>query len=421
VDGRARPTGPGTASDRLFRPDRLVTFLLVYLVVGQRFGVSVSGASVSLTIPVVILVLTALVWQGRARVDRVRVELFAIAIAAATAATAVAGMTGALPSANSLLLLLAIHLPWVFRASALGPAHVRRLGRTFVRLMVGIAVVGVAQLAAQLAGVWQWEDYLSSLVGEGLLVQDFNDSNPLFYGSPVYKSNAFVLLEPSFLSQFCALAIVIGVVLRVRAWQLFVLVAGLASSVSGTGIILLFVGAVLLLVRSPRDLRPSYAVTAGVAFVLVLASPVAALLLDRAGETTQQGTSGYQRFVAPYEETLEGLQEDPLRYVVGAGAGGAERLLDSDRAGQLGQAVVYTTVPKLVFEYGVPAGGLFVLFIVISMVDRVPWRVVPGTLLFMTFVLSGGLLQAHTAYLTWLFSAFWAGDDPVTEPEARDP
>ena len=31
-------------------------------------------------------------------------------------------------------------------------------------------------------------------------------------------------------------------------------------------------------------------------------------------------------------------------------------MLDSTRAGQLGQAVTYTTVPKLVFEYGVPAG-----------------------------------------------------------------
>lgn len=418
----ARPADAATGGrPAVLTPDRLVTGLLVYLMLGQRFGIMVGEASVSFTIPAVYLVLTVLVWRGRARIDRFRAELFTLAVIGVATTTAVAGITGALPTTTSLMLLLAIHLPWIFRASVLGPAQVRRLGRTFVRLMVGVAAVGVLQLGAQLAGVWQWDDLLASLVGEGLLVQNFNDSNPLFYDSPVYKSTAFVMLEPSFLSQYCAVAIIIGVVLRVRAWQLIVLIAGLASAVSGTGIVLLLVGALLVLIRSPRTLRPSYFVAGGIAVVLVLLSPVAGLLLERTGETTQPGTSGYQRFVAPYEETLEGLQEDPGRYLLGAGAGGAERLLDSTRAGQLGQAVTYTTVPKLVFEYGVLAGGLFVMFIVVSMVDRVPWRVVPGTLLFMTFVLSGALLQAHTAYLAWLLTAFWAGDDPVPDREPQHP
>lgn len=405
------------------RPERLITGLLVFLVLGQRFGVTIGESSVSLTIPAVFLVLGVLLWRGRARVDRFRAELFTVAVVGVMTVTAVAGMTGGLPTPTSLMLLLGIHLPWIFRASIVGPDQVRRLGRTFVNLMVGVATVGVLQLGAQLAGLWRWEDLLASVVGEGLLVQDFNDSNALFYDSPVFKSTAFVMLEPSFLAQYCALAVLIGVVLRVRAWQLVVLVAGLASSVSGTGILLLVVGGLLVLFRSPRAFRPSYAVAAGAALALVLLSPVAGLLLDRTDEATQPGTSGYQRFVAPYEETLEGLQDDPERYLLGAGAGGAERLLDSTRAGQLGQAVVYTTVPKLVFEYGLPAGGLFVLFIVVSMVDRVPWRVVPGALLFMTFVLSGALLQAHTAYLAWLLTAFWAGDDPVpaTDPRRSGP
>ena len=397
------------------KPDRLIVLLLVALVLGQRFGFRVGEASVSLTIPLVFTLSALLLWQGRARVDRFRAELFLLATIGVGAATALAGISGARLSPTSLLLLLAIHLPWVLRGSAASRAALAHVGRTFVRLMVCVAVVGVLQLTSQLAGLWQYEDYLSTIVGEELLVQDFNDSNPLFYGSPVYKANAFVMLEPSFLSQYCALAVLIGVVLRIRAWQLLVLIAGLASSVSGTGVLLLVVGALLVLVRTPRNIRPSYAVAATAAFVLVLVSPVAALLLERSSEPTQPGTSGYQRFVAPYEETLVGLETDPARYLIGAGAGSAERLLESDRAGQLGQAVVYTTVPKLTFEYGLVAGGVFALFIVLTMVDRVPWRVVPGALIFMTFFLSGGLLQAHTAYLAWLLTGFWAHDPQELE------
>ncbi|TFV61218.1 UNVERIFIED_ORG: hypothetical protein E4P37_19160 [Bacillus sp. AZ43] len=386
----------------------LLTVLLVGLVLGQRFGFRVGEASVSLTIPLVYAVIVLLAWTGRVRPDRFRVELFLLATAGLLAVTAAIGLSGNFYSPTSLLLLIAIHLPWLLRATETGAVQLAQFGRTFVRIMLVVATVGVLQLGAQFAGVWEYRDVLTEVVGKQWLVQDFNHSNALFYASPIYKANGFVMLEPSFLSQYCALAVIIGVVLRVQAWQLLVLIAGLASSVSGTGILLLLAGALLVLFRAPRLIRPAYIAAAGVGLVLVLLSPVAGLLLERSDEPARPGTSGYQRFVAPYEETLGGLEQEPVRNLVGEGAGSAERVLASDRAGQVGQAVVYTTIPKLVFEYGLLAGGAFALFIVLSMVDRAPWRVVPGTLIIMTFVLSGGLLQAHTAFLTWLFTGFWA-------------
>ncbi|WP_409331691.1 hypothetical protein [Trujillonella humicola] len=401
-------------------PLRGITALLVVLVLTQRIGIPLGENSVSVAIPLVYAGLALLLVRHRLGVSRLRLELLLLALVGVITATVVVSSQQITVSMTSFLLLLVIYVPWVLRLRC-DPAQARdglaHVGRGFVRLMVVLALVGVGQLATQLLGVWRYEDYLLEWLGEDWLVPGYNISIPLVYDSPTYKANAFVILEPSFLSQLCALAVVIGLVLRVRAWQLLILVAGMASSVSGTGIILLAVGALLVVLRAPRALRPGYVVAGLVAVVLVLLSPVAPLLLERSDETTQQGSSGYQRFVQPYDEVLAGLEDEPLRYAWGAGAGTSERLLDSSRGGtQIGQAAVYTTVPKLVFEYGLIAGGLFALFIVVSLLDRVPWRVVPGTLLVMTFFLSGALLQPQTAYLAWLLTAFWTantdGDGP---------
>jgi hypothetical protein len=227
----------------------------------------------------------------------------------------------------------------------------------------------------------------------------------------VYKGTAFVLLEPSFLSQFCALAIVIGIMLDVRAWQILLLGCGLASAVSGTGLILLGTGALLLLLRNPRRLRPTYVATGAVVAAVFLFSPVSDFLLRRQDEFAEGGTSANSRFVAPYIEAWEGLQAEPLRFLVGAGPGSVDRLINGVA---IGADVLYGTLTKLAFEYGILAGGLFVLFLVLAVVDRTPWRVVPGALLVMVFLLSGALLQPQTAVLVWLFSGIGATEGPRT-------
>jgi hypothetical protein len=388
---------------------------LVLLVLLQRLGIPMGEAHVSLALPIGWGVVGLLILRGRVRLDRLRAELLLAGTISVLAVTAATGVLGRLLSMPSLMLLLLIYLPWVVVARTGGAASVQRIGRVFVDLMVVLAVVGVLQLTTQLAGVWQYEDLIGEWVPPDLLVTDYNTSIPLVYASPTYKANAFVLLEPSFLSQYCALGAITAVMIGARAWKVLLLVAGLASAVSGTGIILLSVGALLVLLRAPRRIRPVYPVSLGISVALLWFSPVAPLLLDRADETTQPGTSGYMRFVQPYTEVLTGLASETSRYVVGAGAGTAERLLASDKGGIAGEAVVYTVVPKLVFEYGLLAGGLFVVFIVFTLLQRAPWRVVPAALVVFTFVLSGGLLQPATAYLAWFLSGFWSRDPAVPD------
>jgi hypothetical protein len=391
--------------------------LLVDLVVLlQRFVVPAGGGTVPLTVPVVYAGAAPLLLCGRLILDQFRLELFLIGMVLCTGASVLSAATGGSPSITSLGLLFTLYLLWTLRAVPGSLGALRRVGQGFVSLMVVLSLVGVAQVTLQLAGAWQYQDYLGRLVPSSWIAQSYNTNIPLSFDATTYKANAFVFLEPSFLSQFAALAAIVAVVMRAPTWKVTVLVAGVFSAVSGTGIVLLIAGAVLMLVRAPHVIRPRLVVVLVGLMAAVLASPVAALLLQRANEPAQAGTSGYVRLVQPYLEVVKGLEADPIRYVIGAGAGAAERLLTSERAQQLGAAVVYNIIAKLAFEYGVVAGGVFLLFIVLAILDRAAWPVVPGSVIVMIFFLSGSLLQAHTVFIAWMLTGLWTAQSAPDTP-----
>ncbi len=422
-DARAPSLTAGTGSDPGWhRSDqRLVSTLVVLLVLTQRIGVPVGDTSISVALPISYVVIGALLVRGRLAVSRLRGELYLLAVTAVLAVTAAVSIGGGTLSLSSLMLLLVIYLPWTLRvAGSSGRQVTLRAGRTFVRVMVVVAAVAVVQFVAQLTGWWTYEDYLGEWLPPELLVPDYNTSIPLVFGSETFKANAFVMLEPSALSQFCALAVVIGLMLRARAWQVLILAAGLASAVSGTGIILLVSGIALMLVRAPWRIRPAYLLATSVGAVgLLVWTPAGGLLLNRSDEVAQPDSSGYARFVAPYLEVREGLASEPVRYLIGAGPGTVERLLTSNRNG-MGVEVLYSVIPKLAFEYGLIAGGLVALFVLAGMLDRAPWRVVPATAALMIFFLSGALLQPQTAFLAWILTGLGSTDDPSTRQVPRD-
>jgi hypothetical protein len=152
---------------------------------------------------------------------------------------------------------------------------------------------------------------------------------------------------------------------------------------------------------------------AGVVGLAVLFStPAADILLDRRTETSQSGSSGSLRFVQPYTEVGKGLSKDATRYVVGAGPGASDRLLESNRLNKAGGAVVYAIAPKLAFEYGLIGATIFVGFLLLSIYRGPPLPVLPTVVTFMIFFLSGSLLQPHTIVLAWLLTSIWG--KPVT-------
>lgn len=405
----AMPPAPVSAADRRYVL-RVLQVTLLVVVLGQRITVPVAGLPIALPLIAALACLPLARLRGGIRYNRVRSELYIAAGGTIAAAAWFVTWRGEDISLNSLLLLLAIYLPWVFCVSSRYLDLVQPVLRTFVGLMVVVAVVGALQLVAQLVLGWTYTDVLAELLPPEWLSQGYNTTNTISYTNPVVKANAFVFLEPSFLSQFCALALIVSLLQRAPAWQPLVLGLGMAATLSGTGILLLALGVALLMVLVPQRIRPSYLIAGILGLVVVFTTPAADILLDRRDETSQQGSSGYLRFVQPYDEVSRGLAEDPTRYVVGAGSGAADRLLESDRND--GAAVVYGIAPKVAFEYGLVAAVLFVLFLLVAILRGPPVPVLPTTVVFMIFFLSGSLLQPHTVFTAWLLTSIWG--PPVT-------
>lgn len=407
----AMPVKPISERDRLYVL-RVLRVLLFVVVVGQRILVPIGSFPISLSLVAAFVGIGLLRLRRGIQYNRVRSELYIAAGAVIVGCAWFTTWSGNNISVNSLLLLLVIYLPWVFCVSNQFLDLVMPVLRFFVLLMVTIAIVGAAQMVAQVVLGWQYQDFLAELVSPTWLEQGYNTANEISFTNPILKANAFVFLEPSFLSQFCALALIVSLLIRAPAWQPLVLGIGMAATLSGTGILLLVLGISMLFVLVPNRIRPSYLIAGIVGLAIVFSTPAADILLDRRSETSQSGSSGSLRFVQPYTEVSKGLAEEPSRYVVGAGPGASDRLLESSAKDGQGEAVVYAIAPKLAFEYGLVGAVLFVAFLLVSILRGPPLPVLPTSVVFMIFFLSGSLLQPHTVILAWLLTSIWG--KPVT-------
>lgn len=404
-----RRAGPGR---RALTSARAVLFALRLMIVavlfGQRLALPVGPTRLPVVLVAVYGVLVILVAAGALRHDRVRFELFEVGMAACCATTLLAAFRAEPFSVASLLYLLLSYLPWIFCVRATFAWTYPIVVRFFLDAMALVALLAVAQMAAQLAGLG-YPDPLSSLPA-GLLVENFNTTYPIVYGSAILKSNGMVMLEPSFLSQYLALAGVAAVMTRAPLWRLALYGAALAASVSGTGFVLAFGGLAVLLVRAPGRLRPGLVWPALGLVAVMLATPLGAVLAERRSELSEGGSSAALRFLTPYQEVAEGLEADPDRYLTGAGAGASDRVLESGRD-RAGLAVVYPSLPKLVFEYGLVAGLLFGAFMGLCLFWRTRLAVIPTCCFLLLFVLSGSLLQPHTVFLVWTLTSLFGRSD----------
>jgi hypothetical protein len=284
--------------------------------------------------------------------------------------------------------------------------------------MAVIAVVAIVQMLLQLAG-WSYQDVLLTRLPEDLFLEGFNTSYPVQYGSDVIKSNAFVFLEPSFLSQFIALAFVIELVLDTRLWRLALYLGALLTTVSGTGVVLLAFGIAFALFKSTDKKAVRVLVPLVLAVGVALATPVGTLFSERFTQERDIPTSSLNaRFIEPYERAFGELDESVQYVAVGRGPGAAQRD-GEDLFVRKDIAVAFPVVPKLVFEYGLVAAAVFSVFIVYSFLNRARSVVIAGTALLMQFLLSGALLQPHTVLLCYVLTSLFALTGATSAPLVR--
>lgn len=398
--GAARPhrtaTGASTVADR--RVLTVVTVLVVSITVLQRIGLPLGGTQLSLSVPVAIGGLAYLLYHGDAVENPRATRVFVVAMAVAFL---VAGTVLWRDGTGALTSLIYLPLIWGVFCFRLHPARhhlYERVVDRFETVMAVLGGIGVLQTVTQAVGLWSYVDVVKEIVPSTFLFLGYNTSYPIQYGSPIIKANAFVFLEPSVYAQFLAVAILSTLVRRAGTFRTIVMAIALVCTISGTGILFLAFGIVVLAVR--RGGRWTARI---VAFVVVigggsLLTPFGQIILSRSTETSKTNSSGSLRFVQPYQRIVEQWGNDPLTMLIGRGAGSADRLADQIFKAT-GLPINFSGLAKLLMEYGIPTTVLFCVFVAFAVTVRSPSPTLALASVFASAFLTGSLLQPQVLYV----------------------
>ncbi len=380
--------------------------IVAAIVLLQRIAIPFGATEqVSVVLPIVLMGLGALLLTGALVEDRYRAATYLFAVAVCLAAALGSSLAGHEWSLLSVLLLIVLYAPFAYVLRPdLGHLY-PKLVDFFCRLMLLGAALSVGMWLAQMLG-WQYRDLLAYLPPQYLL-QDYNTAYPITWDSEIYKSNGIIFLEPSFCSQFLGLAIIAQLAQGGKAWRIPVYVIGILPTVAGTGLLLLAFGLVLLSIRRGPVWAAGMFFATLVVSAAVAATPVGGVLSSRADEPRTEGSSFNLRFTEPYQRAYRALGEDDSAPFVGRGPG----FVSADANEHFERTelkLAFPTPSKLVSEYGVIAGVVFLAFTVFVFLSKVPSVTIAAAILFLHLTLSGSLLQPFTAYLGLVLASIFA-------------
>lgn len=287
-------------------------------------------------------------------------------------------------SYTSLALLLALYLPFVIKKNKLDLYNpFFDVGYWLVDLVVVISCIALFQyLFVNLFNVG-WLSNVSEYIPEAIHAAGvFNYLREADQGA---KANGFFLKEPSFLSMYTALCLIYEFNTRRSMKKMALLSAGLAVSMSGTGVLVVLIS---LFFPSGRNFEVK------LVFSLIITVLIGYLIqtgsdsnpwLSRVSEFSTEGTSGYARFVAPLG-MLNGDLDDFT--IFGNGAGSYARAVVS-----LGMPyeIHDPTWVKLLYEYGI-FGFLLLFYLVVSCIKKAQLPFSFKAALLYSWLFSGGLL-----------------------------
>lgn len=359
-------TGP-TASDRIHRwlfLALLYTPLISSTVISKLSVPQIASMGLSIGIPITILVTFLGLLCGAFVVDIKRLALYVALVASACLSQALAA---GVFSITSVAFLIGLFYPVAFglKESARGEAPVSTddVLRVFSRFAQIVAVLGIVQYFAQYVIGPKFAYPIEFNTPSGFLILTYNYLNVLFYGSHIYKSNGVFFLEPSFFSQFIAMAFLLELTLWNRKTRLALYLVTLAVTYSGTGIVMLGAGLVTYVFVS-RKWSVAMGAVVVVAVVFLFAEPLGlGAFVTRATEFQSTGSSGFERFVAwTYIFADSWWTGDLATALFGKGAG--TFALYSNSALYHAAEISFS---KMFFEFGFVGGGLYfaMLFYVI--------------------------------------------------------
>jgi hypothetical protein len=258
--------------------------------------------------------------------------------------------------------------------------------RGIVKVCIWFAVLVIIMLASQL--VLPYKDWFAVVVPENIRLTNFTIAYPVSYGSPYYKANGWIGLEPSVVSFQLGLGLVAAVLIRSTMPVILLLGAAILCTTAGSGVIIVVVAVIVILFSRMRWALTRYALLLPPVLAFA-ATPWAAPIVERAGEFS--GSSGSNnstnlRAIQPYDVLFPRFASDPAHLLFGSGPGSSQDIITNQHI--LGLLV--PTPLKIFFDYGIIAGlalAAFLLFMYLGGPSRALaitlaislWTLQPGT------------------------------------------
>jgi hypothetical protein len=377
-----------------FRPQKLTFCLFFLAIITQRLTLVQGGKPVPVAL-LLYLVAAALLYLCKGVTVRRSLLITILTVMCLLILTTISTTSDF--SINSLVYCSVLYLPFALVPSVTtSAAPAANEGyRWFSSMMCFFALIALYQFGAQAYLGIPYSDPLAALP-DGMTMAGYEVSYPIRYGSPIYKSNAYLFLEPSFLSQFLALALLVEIIMFRRLLAVVLQILGLITTFSGTGLVLVAITLPLALLVNLRNRR--LALLGSIAVIAisgaVLSNPA---VLERSGEINDPGSSASIRFSTPYERMMELSLESASSLLIGYGAGSADRLKLDDRLAN------FPAVPKAIIEYGLIGGIPLLLLIAVRIFMGIGSLPLAVGLLCMQFLLSGALLQPLSVFTLFYF------------------
>jgi len=284
------------------------------------------------------------------------------------------------------LLMVFIWLPFVFRLRERSRQAYHAALRHITTIATCLAIASIAMIAIQLVGV-SYHDWFAELVPRSLQITDFNNSYPIQFRSQIYKSNAFIGLEPSMVSSQLGVGILAAALTRARMWKVVALVAGLVATVAGSGMIIALIGIVVLLLAGPSwRLVARYIPILVTVLALGSLTTFGKLAFERIDEFQSSNSSTSLRVFEPVRTLFPDWASHFAGVLFGYGPGSSQRIVNVQSV----EGALVTTPVKIFFEYGIAGGMVLAGFILICYWGG-PSRAFAVSLLLSTWLLQAGL------------------------------
>jgi hypothetical protein len=307
------------------------------------------------------------------------------------------------PSAHvsvlSLGFLVVAQAPLVFRSTSTGMSY-RRILELLSSVGCVTAIIGVVQFAGQFAVGADVAFFLDKHLPESVTVSGYNSLIPLYWSSPVYKSNGVFFLEPSFFCQFLAITLVAELVLGPRALRLVMLAAGLLCSYSGTGLTMLALFLPFYFLRHGHSRLFVFAAVLGV--VLIAFGDLLSLdaFTRRFDEFSDPQSSGWARFLSMFRVLQDVVFATDLTFWLGRGPGTVQ-----EQFRLLSFSAFDPTWGKIIYEYGLLGAVVYfrLFYVAVCRGPRGLRFAVGYTYLFLGgYLLNPSILMQLAALVVWL-------------------